>query len=186
MLNFAGILGNTYTILVMLFRKRLYNSCTPYLISVAISDLVVTSIILPVVGLNAVTGKVLVPKLLCEWFSWLLHNILGKLIIKKNQDIPQYSVIVWLITLSATSWLGLGIVSVVRCAGIWTNNECFLLKRTGTLITLTWSLPVLTNTYFVTNQWGSPFHINTGYVCWFFCGINQMIQVKSRFFKSLR
>ena len=74
----SGVLGNTYTILVMVFRKRLYNCCTPYLIGVSISDLVMTAVVLPVVGLNAVTGKIFVPSSLCMLFSVIYHDILGK------------------------------------------------------------------------------------------------------------
>jgi hypothetical protein len=46
-ISFSGFVGNTYTILVMMFRKRLYTACTPYLISVSMADLVMTAVILP-------------------------------------------------------------------------------------------------------------------------------------------
>lgn len=62
----------------MVFYKRLNNSCTPYLISVAVSDLLMTGLILPVVGINAVTGKVFIPKFLCKWVSVVYHITLCK------------------------------------------------------------------------------------------------------------
>ena len=73
-----GLVGNTYTILVMMFRKRLYTACTPYLISVTMADLVMTAVILPVVGVNAITGKKFLPSIFCKSFSILYHDILGK------------------------------------------------------------------------------------------------------------
>ena len=75
---FSGVIGNTFTILVMVFRRRLYNSCTPYLISVAVSDLLMTSLILPVAGLNAITGKVYSSHFLCKWLSLIFHTITCK------------------------------------------------------------------------------------------------------------
>ena len=77
-LNFTGVIGNTYTILVMIFRKRLYNCCTPYLISVSISDLIMTAIILPVAGFNAVLGVSYIPIFLCKSISTFFHILLGK------------------------------------------------------------------------------------------------------------
>ena len=77
-LSLVGVIGNTYTILVMVFRKRLYNCCTPYLISVSMSDLIMTAIILPVAGLNAVTGLSYIPIQLCKGISIIFHILLGK------------------------------------------------------------------------------------------------------------
>lgn len=67
-------------------------------------------------------------------------------------------------------------VSVIRCAGIWTNNNCCLLRWTGRMISLTWLLPMITNTYFIYLRWGSTEHIRTGYICWYFCGIQPMLE----------
>jgi len=151
LLAVVGFVGNTYTILVMMFRKRLYTACTPYLISVSMADLVMTAVILPVVGINGITGKVFLPTVFCKWFSILYHDIL------------------------ATSWLGLAMVSVVRCAGVWTNNKCCLLDWTKTIISLTWLLPMTNITYFLTLRWSSEEHVRTGYICWFFCGVKEML-----------
>ena len=77
----------------------------------------------------------------------------------------------------ATSWLGLAMVSVVRCAGVWTNNKCCLLDWTKTIISLTWLLPMTNITYFLTLRWSSEEHVRTGYICWFFCGVKEMLHV---------
>jgi hypothetical protein len=65
-------------------------------------------------------------------------------------------------------------VSVIRCAAIWTNAKCTLLKWTGSLIAMTWLLPIISITYFLHGSWGSEEHIRTGYICWFFCGVREM------------
>lgn len=44
------------------------------------------------------------------------------------------------------------------------------------MISLTWLLPIVTNTYFVYLRWGSTEHIRTGYICWYFCGIRHMLE----------
>ena len=80
-------------------------------------------------------------------------------------------------TQKATSWLGLAMVSVVRCAGVWTNNKCCLLDWTKTIISLTWLLPMTNITYFLTLRWSSEEHVRTGYICWFFCGVKEMLHV---------
>ena len=75
----------------------------------------------------------------------------------------------------ATSWLGLAMVSVVRCAGIWTNNKCCLLQWTKSIIALTWLLPFTNITYAMYFRWASEEHVRTGYICWFFCGVKHML-----------
>jgi len=152
-LSLVGVIGNTYTILVMIFRKRLYNCCTPYLISVSMSDLIMTAIILPVAGLNAVTGLSYIPIQLCKGISIIFHILL------------------------VTSWLGIAMVSVIRCVGIWTNNTCFILRYTKTLICMTWVIPILSISHTLYGNWGSDEHIRTGFVCWYFCGIKHMLHV---------
>ena len=42
------------------------------------ADLVMTAVILPVVGINGITGKVFLPTVFCKWFSILYHDILGE------------------------------------------------------------------------------------------------------------
>jgi len=74
----TGVLGNIYTILILVYCKKLYNNCTPYLINVAVSDLVMTGIILPIAGLNGVTGFVNVPSQFCRWLSLLFHVATGR------------------------------------------------------------------------------------------------------------
>ena len=88
-LSLVGVIGNTYTILVMIFRKRLYNCCTPYLISVSISDLIMTAIILPVAGLNAVSGLSYIPIQMCKGISIIFHILLGKIIFHWNNKMPR-------------------------------------------------------------------------------------------------
>ena len=86
----------------------------------------------------------------------------------------------------ATSWLGLAMVSVVRCAGVWTNNKCCLLDWTKTIISLTWLLPMTNITYFLTLRWSSEEHVRTGYICWFFCGVKEMLHVSPILSKFIR
>ena len=86
----------------------------------------------------------------------------------------------------ATSWLGLAMVSVVRCAGVWTNNKCCLLDWTKTIISLTWLLPMTNITYFLTLRWSSEEHVRTGYICWFFCGVKEMLHVSTILSKFIR
>ena len=88
--------------------------------------------------------------------------------------------------LKATSWLGLAMVSVVRCAGVWTNNKCCLLDWTKTIISLTWLLPMTNITYFLTLRWSSEEHVRTGYICWFFCGVKEMLHVSTILSKFIR
>ena len=42
------------------------------------ADLVMTAVILPVVGINGITGRVFLPTIFCKWFSILYHDILGE------------------------------------------------------------------------------------------------------------
>ena len=78
---------------------------------------------------------------------------------------------------SVTSWLGIAMVSVIRCVGIWTNNTCFILRYTKTLICMTWVIPILSISHTLYGNWGSDEHIRTGFVCWYFCGIKHMLHV---------
>ena len=68
-------------------------------------------------------------------------------------------------------------VSVIRCVGIWTNNTCFILRYTKTLICMTWVIPILSISHTLYGNWGSDEHIRTGFVCWYFCGIKHMLHV---------
>ena len=77
-------------------------------------------------------------------------------------------------------------VSVVRCAGVWTNNKCCLLDWTKTIISLTWLLPMTNITYFLTLRWSSEEHVRTGYICWFFCGVKEMLHVSQILSKFIR
>ena len=77
-------------------------------------------------------------------------------------------------------------VSVVRCAGVWTNNKCCLLDWTKTIISLTWLLPMTNITYFLTLRWSSEEHVRTGYICWFFCGVKEMLHVSPILSKFIR
>ena len=78
---------------------------------------------------------------------------------------------------SATSFLGLAMVSMARCAGIWTNNTCCLLNWTGTIITLSWCIPVMNISYAMYYRWSSEQHVRTGYICWYICGVQRMLHV---------
>ena len=170
-LSLVGVVGNTYTILVMVFRKRLYNCCTPYLISVSMSDLIMTAIILPVAGLNAVTGLSYIPIQMCKGISIIFHILLSKNFRERSE------LLLLIFVIPGTSYLGLAMVSVIRCVGIWTNNTCFILRYTKTLICMTWVIPILSISHTLYGNWGSDEHIRTGFVCWYFCGIKHMLHV---------
>ena len=80
--------------------------------------------------------------------------------------------------ITATSWIGLAMVSAIRCMGIWTNNKCYLLKFTKSFISGIWLVPSISVTYFLYSSWGSEAHIRTGYICWYFCGVEEMMHVR--------
>ncbi len=63
--------------LVMLNKRRLYNCCTPYLISVSLCDLLMTGVMLPAIGLNGIFGRVVLPNMVCKWLSICFHCLLG-------------------------------------------------------------------------------------------------------------
>ena len=102
---------------------------------------------------------------------WKIKLVIGSLRKIHHIFLPHFSGI------TATSWLGLAMVSVVRCAGIWTNNKCCILDWTKTIISMTWLLPMTNITYFLTMRWSSEEHVRTGYICWFFCGVKEMLHV---------
>ena len=67
------------TILLLRRARRLRNDCTPYLVNVSVTDLVMTVTVLPMIGVQAVSGLVLVPFPFCKIFSALFHALVGEL-----------------------------------------------------------------------------------------------------------
>ena len=78
----SGLVGNILTLAVLIRSPRLKNCCTPYLISLTICDLLVSTLILPMIGLSGLSGSVLYPEEVCKVFSFLLHLFLCKYLVK--------------------------------------------------------------------------------------------------------
>ncbi len=72
-----GILGNGLTLVVLLRAKSLYNSSTPYLISITICDLLASTFVLPFLGVSGLSGRVLYPVWLCKLLSLGFHILHG-------------------------------------------------------------------------------------------------------------
>ncbi|TRY71826.1 hypothetical protein TCAL_01074 [Tigriopus californicus] len=91
-----SILGNSLTIYVIHRTRRLHNPCTPYLINVSCLDLAVSVLILPVIGINAVSGLVIFPLVMCKPLSVLFHVLTrmvcsffcGKEAMERNNSVP--------------------------------------------------------------------------------------------------
>ncbi len=72
----VGTAGNFATLLVILDARRLRNNCTPFLISLSVCDLLMTLVVLPLIGANAVSGRILVPFPVCKYFSIVFHILM--------------------------------------------------------------------------------------------------------------
>ena len=74
----SGTFGNTLTLVVLLKARSLYNNCTPYMFSLTWCDLMQTTLILPVMGINALNHSSFLPAALCQPIAALFHTILGE------------------------------------------------------------------------------------------------------------
>jgi len=149
-LSILGSVGNLYTVVVIGRTRWLYNHCTPFLLSLAIGNLLCCLTTIPIVSYTALTFK---PEdypigghiMACKLLSLELHTLFG------------------------VSYGTLAAISIVRCMVVWTNGNSPFLGRwhLGFLLLFTWTFPAIFSIpLFV--AYGTDAH--SGRICAYFCG----------------
>ncbi|RUS91084.1 hypothetical protein EGW08_001109 [Elysia chlorotica] len=140
-----GVAGNTLVILAISLEKRLQNVTNYFLLSLAVTDLLVSLIVMPLSIINVFTGRWLFGLLLCDFFvtsdvlmctSSILHLCTISLeryigirypLWTKNKSkrvVLLKIVLVWTIALAITS--PITVLGVIRENNVLVQGECVL------------------------------------------------------------
>jgi len=143
-LSVLGTVGNGLTLIVLTRTKRLYNHCTPFLISLAVGNLLGCMTSLPLVSFNALYHSTLHSRFWCKLVSMELHALFG------------------------ISFVTVAAISFIQSLVVWTKGSSSFLNKysISVLLFLTWIIPIaaVVPLFFVV---GSAWH--SGRICSYFC-----------------